>query len=209
MTPRRLVPVAAALSVVAAAVLVVFAVDVLRWDRSLEAQDVRFLATPGRVRFEHPPSLLPFAPAEGVLGGGDDLAFREQLAGFARVRPGTVQLWTEPLQAVRGETQIQLVRLGRVDPEPARRSRASNMVGVLALDPLLAPRDPGELANLLGGAIGSFRNAVEIDPSNADAKINLELALRIPGAAQVPGEGPSGSRNTGDRAGIGRAGSGY
>lgn len=197
------------LALVPAAVLVAFAVDVLRWDRSLAAQDVRFLATPRQAGFSRPPALLPFGIAETALGGSDDLAFRRQLAGFVRVRPGAVTVWTEQLQTVRGETQVQLARLSRIDPDPPRRSRAANMVGVLALDPLLAPRDPAELANLLSGAIATFRNAVEIDPSNADAKLNLELALRIPGTGNLPGPEPMGTRNVGDRAGLRSPGSGY
>jgi hypothetical protein len=200
---------AAVLSLVAAAVLVAFAVDVLRWDRSLEAQDVRFLAAPRATQFSEPKTTLPFGVAQTALGGGDDLTFRRQLAGFVRVRPGAALTLTEQLQAIRAETQLELARLSRFDPNPARRSRASNMVGVLALDPSLAPRDPGELANLVRGAIASFRSAVEIDPSNADAKLNLELALRIPGSANLPGPDPSGTRNTGDRAGLRSPGSGY
>jgi hypothetical protein len=199
----------AVLSLVAAAMLVAFAVDVLRWDRSLEEQDVRFLAAPKATQFSGPETMLPFGIAQAALGGGDDLTFRRHLAGFVRVRPGAVLTLTEQLQAVRAETQLELARLSRFDPNPARRSRASNMVGVLALDPSLAPRDPGELANLVRGAIASFRSAVEIDPSNADAKLNLELALRIPGSANLPGPDPSGTRNTGDRAGLRTPGSGY
>ena len=64
------------------------------------------------------------------------------------------------------------------------------MIGVIALDESLAPRDADALANLITGAIGSFRNAVEIDPANSDAKTNLELALRIAKAASLGGEAP-------------------
>lgn len=83
------------------------------------------------------------------------------------------------------------------------------MIGVLALDERLAPRDPEALSDLIRGAIGSFRNAVEIDPSNSDAKLNLEQALRIAKAASLGGPAPSGGRNTGERAGLGQPGSGY
>src|SRR5262245_815524 len=62
----------------------------------------------------------------------------------------------------------------RVDPDARRRSRAANMVGVLALDPQLAPTFGQDFLKLVQGAIDSFRYAVELDPSNADAKRNLE-----------------------------------
>jgi hypothetical protein len=199
--------IAAVAALLGAIVLVVFAWDVLRWSESLGTQDVRFLAGPTQARYTEPEALLPFDAAEQALGAGDDLAFRRQLQGFARVRPGVV--FTPPLLALRAETQLGLAEVARRDPNARRRSRAANMIGVVALNESLAPREPEALANLITGAIGSFRNAVEIDPSNADAKSNLELALRIAKAATLSGDAPSGGRNTGDEAGIGRSGSGY
>jgi hypothetical protein len=208
MTRARLTVAAALLALAASAALVVFAVDVLRWDRSLAEQDVRFLASPKQARFSAPPELLPFGIAERTLDGSDDLVFRRELQAFARVRPGAV-FDAQQFEALRSETQVALARLSRVDPDPQRRSRAANMIGVLALDPQLAPTVQEELANLLRGATDSFRNAVEIDPSNADAKRNLELALRIPGAAFLPGDDPSGTQDAGELAGLGNPGSGY
>jgi hypothetical protein len=196
------------LALAASITLMVFAVDVLRWDRSLAEQDVRFLASPKQARFSPPPELLPFGVAEKTLAGNDDLAFRRELQGFARVRPGAV-FDAQQFEALRSETQLALARLSRVDPDRRRRSRAANMIGVLALDPQLAPTVQEELANLLRGATDSFRTAVEVDPSNADAKRNLELALRIPGAAFLPGDDPSGTHDAGDLAGLGEPGSGY
>jgi hypothetical protein len=199
--------VAALGALVLAALLVALALDVLRWSRSLEAQDVRFLAAPTRVRYSPPPTIVPLQGVERALGARDDLAFREQLQGYARVRPGVN--FTAPLLSLRAETQLGLAGLARGDPDPRRRSRAANMIGVIALNESLAPRDPDALADLILGAIGSFRNAVEIDPRNAEAKTNLELALRIAKAASLGGDAPSGGRNRGESAGLGQPGSGY
>ena len=209
MTRVRVRRAAALLALAAAAVLVVAAVDVLRWERSLAAQDVRFLALPGQSRYSQPAELLPFRAAEHALSASDDLAFREQLQAYARVRPRGAFAGQPGALALRAETQLGLARLSRSDPDAARRSRAANMIGVLALDERLAPRDPEGLADVIRGAIGTFRNAVEIDPSNADAKLNLEQALRIAKAASLGGDAPSGGRNRGERAGLGQAGSGY
>jgi hypothetical protein len=200
---------AAVLALVAAAALCVFALDILRWDRALAAQDVRFLASPSQSRFSKPSTSFPFGATEHALGASDDLAFRRQLEGYARVRPRSTFFDSQRVQALRAETQLGLAGLGRTDPDAMRRSRAANMIGVLALDERLAPRDPEGLADLIRGAIGSFRNAVEIDPSNSDAKLNLEQALRIAKAASLGGDAPSGGRNTGQRAGLGQSGSGY
>jgi hypothetical protein len=207
MTRQRLVTAGALLSLVLAALLIAFAVDVRRWERSLETQDVRFLGAPTAVRFSPPPSIIPFDGTERALGATDDLAFRRQLQGFARVRPGVS--FNEPLLALRAETQVGLAELAHSDPDPRRRARAANMIGVIALNESLAPRDADALASLITGAIGSFRNAVEIDPANSDAKTNLELALRIAKAVSLGGDAPSGGRNTGESAGLGQPGSGY
>ena len=196
------------LAVVAAAVLVVFAVDVLRWKGQLAEQDLGFAAVPGQARFEEPPGLLPFGIAKAALDGGDDLRFRRQLETFVHIRPGAVADALE-LEQLRGETQLALAELSRVDPDPRRRSRAANMLGVLALDPQRAPVVQEDFEQLVQGAIDAFRSAVETDPANADAKRNLELALRLPGAAFLPGDDPSGSRDVGRLAGLGRRGSGY
>ena len=198
---------AAVAALAVAALLVAFAADVRRWSGSLEEQDVRFLGAPGQVRYEDPPALLPLDAAERALGAGDGLAFREQLEAYVRVRPGT--FFGPQLLALRAQTQAGLAELALEDPEAARRSRAANMAGVLALDESQLPQEPEALAELIRGAIGSFRNAAELDPANADAKTNLERALRIAQAATLSGDAPSGGRNRGDRAGIGRTGSGY
>lgn len=207
MSHSRLLGFLAVLSLGLAVLLAIFALDTLRWSRSFETQDVRFLAAPTRATFSSPSSVVPFGGTELALGASDDLAFRRQLQGFARVRPGVN--FTQPLLALRAETQLGLASLSHSDPDAHRRSRAANMIGVIALNENLAPRDPEALSNLITGAIGSFRNAVEIDPANSDAKSNLELALRIAKAASLGGDAPSGGRNRGEKAGLGQPGSGY
>lgn len=200
---------AVVLPLAGAAVLVAFALDVLRFDRGLASQDVRFLGAPNQAAYEQPPALLPFGAAERTLGLGDDLDFRHTLQRYARVRPRRGFLDAQAVQTVRAETQLGLTALSRSDPDAVRRARAANMLGVLALDERLAPRDTEALADLIRGAIGSFRSAVEIDPANADAKLNLEQALRIAKAASLGGDAPSGGRNRGERAGLGQTGGGY
>lgn len=198
----------AILALLTAAVLVVFAVDVLRWEQLLSEQDVRFRAVPEQTRYSEPSGILPLGIAEKAVAGRDDVAFRRQLEAFTRVRPG-VFVDALRFEQLRGQAQLELARLSRVDPDPRRRSRAANMIGVLALDPQLAPTVQEDFTTVVQGAIDAFRSAVEIDPSNADGKRNLELALRIPGTASLPPNAPSGSRDVGKTAGLGTPGSGY
>jgi hypothetical protein len=69
--------------------------------------------------------------------------------------------------------------------------------------------DPNESENVLRKAIATFRSAIEVDPSNQDAKINLELALRNAKAINLPGTDPDAGAAQGSLSGQGRAGSGY
>jgi hypothetical protein len=199
----------ALVSLVLVAGLVIFALDVLRWQRQLSEQDLRFAAVPEQARYSTPSGLLPYDIAQKVLSGKDDLVFRRQLQLFPRARPGSEVVDAIQYEQIRGQVQLELARLSRVDPDPRRRSRAANMLGVLALDPQLAPTVQEDYLTVVRGAIDAFRNAVEIDPSNADAKRNLELALRIPGTATLPPNTPSGTRDVGKTAGLGTRGSGY
>jgi hypothetical protein len=208
MRKALLVRASAVVALLVAAALIVFALDVLRWERQLAEQDVNFLAVPGLARYSEPSALLPFGVAKKALAGEDDLVFRRQLQAFPRARPSAAVDATQ-YEQLRGEVQLELARLSRVDPDARRRSRAANMVGVLALDPQLAPTFREDYLKLVQGAIDAFRYAVEVDPQNADAKRNLELALRIPGTATLPPNAPSGGRDVGKTAGLGTIGSGY
>jgi hypothetical protein len=199
----------ALVSLVLAAALIVFALDILRWERQLAEQDLRFAAVPEQARYSQPSGLLPVDLAEKVLSGEDDLVFRRQLQLFPRARPGSEVVDAIQYEQIRGQVQLELARLSRVDPDPRRRSRAANMIGVLALDPQVSSSIQEDYLTIVRGAIDAFRNAVEIDPTNADAKRNLELALRIPGAATLPPNAPSGTRDVGRTAGLGTPGSGY
>ena len=208
MTRTHVVRVGAVTAVLASVGLIVLALDVLRWDQQLSEQDVRFRAVPERARYSEPSALFPLRLAERALAARDDVAFRRQLQAYVRVRPGSVVDALE-FEQLRGEVQIELARVSRVDPDAKRRSRAANMIGVLALDPQLAPTAQEEFSNLVKGAIDAFRYAVELDPSNSEAKRNLELALRIPGTATLPPNAPSGSGDVGRTAGLGTTGTGY
>jgi hypothetical protein len=69
--------------------------------------------------------------------------------------------------------------------------------------------DQTEADTTLRRAIHTLRSAVETDPENADAKLNLELALRNAKAVNLPGTDPSGDAASGTISGQGRSGSGY
>jgi transcriptional/translational regulatory protein YebC/TACO1 len=69
--------------------------------------------------------------------------------------------------------------------------------------------DQAEREAILRKAIHTFRSAVDTDPGNEDAKVNLELALRDAKATNLPGTDPSGGAAEGTISGQGTSGSGY
>ena len=212
---RRLELVGAAVCALVAVLLVVFAVDVLRWQRTLGAADVAFDATPrsgaqDRWAFD---GVLPSTLEKLALRVDDDLQYRDAIQLFARVEPGQVQIFGPQLENLFGTAQVEVGRIGRVDPDAARRSRALNLSGVFQVGRQTSPSnqvtDSAERLAVLREAIGLFQAAVRLDDGNEDAKLNLELVLRDAGAAVVSGDVPNGNAGEGERSGAGRAGSGY
>ena len=191
-----------------AVVLLVLAVDVVRWQSRLTAGDVAFEAAPRTAgdRWEGG-SAVPGWLAGPALGIDDDLEYREAIQLFARVEPGQVQIYGPRLENLFGEAQVAVGRLSRDDPDRARRSRALNLMGVFQISRNVT--DSAERVAVLRRGIGLFQGAVRLDEGNADAKYNLELLLRDAGAAVLSGDVPSGQAGEGERSGAGRAGSGY
>jgi hypothetical protein len=212
---RRLQLVGAVACAVLAVLLVVLAVDVLRWQRALGAADVAFDATPrsgAQNRWELD-GVLPGPLEKLALRVEDDLEYREAIQLFARVEPGEVQIFGPQLENLYSTAQVEVGRIGRVDPDSARRSRALNLAGVFQVGRQTSPSnqvtDAAERLAVLRQSIGLFQAAVRLDDSNEDAKLNLELVLRDAGAAVLSGDVPNGNAAEGERSGAGRAGSGY
>lgn len=204
-------------------VLLVMA-DVHRWDVAITRGDARFVAAP-------PPhqdvnSGLPSPPparwrtptgftadvAERLLGLRDDMAFRRALALYRAVDPNPneqLQYGQDPeLPAKRIRAQQALTAVARNDPDPRIRSRATNMLGILARTGP-TPVDPNEQRNQILTTIGFFRSAIKLDPNNADAKLNLELVLQDPQTQTLVSGGPGGNPDAGKRGGTGSGGQGY
>ena len=215
MTRRdRLVLGGAIVAAILGLLLLVLAVDVLRWQSRLDAADVSFETTP-RVPGDRwaVDGILPGSIVEPVLRVGDDVEYRHAVQLFARVEPGEVVIYGPRLENLLGTAQVEIGRLGRDDPDPRRRSRALNLAGIFHVGRGTSPTnqvtDSAERLAVLRQAIGLFQGAIRLDEDNDDAKLNLELALRDAGAAVLSGDVPSGNPAEGERSGAGRSGSGY
>ncbi|MEX2210671.1 MAG: hypothetical protein WD689_02770 [Gaiellaceae bacterium] len=197
---------------VAAVALGVLAVDVLRAPGQISAEDARFHGAPTRLTSPWGAvDFLPGRPAERLLDVGDDLDFRRATWLFRRVQPGKVQIAGDEqplLEALRGKAIVEIAERSRRESDPRRRAQLLNLNGVFAMSRYLV-FSAFDKERYLKEAIGSFRNAVRLDPEHADARANLELALRAAKGSGIAGEDPDAGASRGQLSGTGRSGGGY
>lgn len=175
---ERLRPVLGALAVVAlvavAAVLVALAADVLRWDRTMREDDVAYAAQADATW--SPSTLLPAGVSRALLGLEDDLEFRGAVDQFWKSDPrAPLQVFTDVTRRTAAERRI--ARLMDAEERAGRRSVLATLRGAFLLEE--ARNSPVQRYVFLRRAIEQFRRAAELDPTNADAIYDLELALKL------------------------------
>jgi hypothetical protein len=194
----------------AAAALVVLALQVHRWQSTLRNDDLRFQVTPIAKGLWREPGGPGAGFAKRALAVDDDIEFRRAQQLFVQVHLGATDYAQETQRlAAFGRAQSTLEALSRHDPSPIRRSRASNLLGILLWEDAADAQENTPL--LLRQSVVSFQRAIRAAPGADDAKYNLELLttalepadVRRTDAPEVGGgEGFKG-------AGVSRAGSGY
>jgi hypothetical protein len=169
----------AAVAVAFAVLLLLLAVDVRRYERALVDDDSVFRVDPVRQDLWQPSQLVPLGTARRLLGVGDQIEYRRAVRLFALGRPRVNAFEASPeMQRHRAEAAVELWRVAQDDPQSLRRSRALNMLGVLDLVSV-GSDEPVERMRALVRATSSFRRAIAADERNAEAKFNLEVALRL------------------------------
>ena len=201
----------AALCLALAVVLVLFAVDVARWRDAMRTSDVRYRASVENASLWTTDSLLPLDPAKAALALDDDIDLRLAIRAlrFAKLDDAVV---SDPEAVLkRNEAQARLEAIVAAGRDAETRSRAASLLGVLGLARFVYETQDREA--LLSGTISNLALAIELDPSNAEPKFNLELAyqrgrgLELSEAAAGSNPSPGGSGSQG--AGAGEPGSGY
>lgn len=207
---RRALVVAAVAAVPLALILLVLAIDVLRTPGWVAKDDSRFSSAPIRGSgLWNEPGVLATRARISALGLNDDFAYRRAVALFSRLQPGKEDQLADPeLENRWAELQFELATQSRENPDPQLRSELQNLMGVTLLARYLFA-SPDQRTMLLSNAVGAFRTAVEIDPTNDDAKTNLELALRAYAPILFPSNAPDAGGAQGEQSGQGRSGSGY
>jgi hypothetical protein len=199
----------AAAAFAAALLFALVGFEALRWDDSVAADDARFAASPLSEGLWKHEERLPLAPTRRLLGLSDDLAYRRAVSLYTRSRPGEPTALNPQREALRGNARQALSALSRTDPELSRRSQAAMLVALLSLGQGDLFQSAEERLQVLRGGVGNLQIAVAIDPDNAEAKRNLELVLTSAGLPPSGATDAGGTSDTGDQAGVGRAGSGY
>ena len=171
---------------------VTLAADILRSENRIAMADAAFTSGQDQKVTWEADTVLPGGVSRGVLGLGDDLAFRNAVRRFWLSKPRA------PLKEFGDVTrqsgaERELARLGESDASPERRGVVLTMRGALLLEE--ARNTTTQRQVFVRRAIEQFRKAVVLDPSNADAVYNLELALKL---LRRSGADP-------DEAGAGRA----
>lgn len=176
---------------------------------SIEAfEDPRFEQAASR-RYWQLPGVRPFESAADMLGVDDDIRYRRALLAFWRSRPEDTSGNFPHARTFRGPARAQLTLVARDERNRARRSEATNMLGILTLGGPAA-QNTTDLLSRYHAAVGLFRDAVLIDPSNDAAKRNLENVLSgFCLDCRSTGTNPSGSASGGSSAGSGSLGGGF
>ena len=189
---------------VVAVALIALAIDALVTSRDVSASDFRFQnASTRQSGLWEDPGVVPGPWTERALGLDDDLAYRRATSSFSVVRPSD-RIFDPRIESLRGQAQLELTRTSQAESDDRRRSRLLTFLGVMPLDRVNT--DGAERAGILRTAIGIFQTAVEADPGNADAKLNLELLLRDAIATSLPPNAPGGNPAGGPRSGPGGVG---
>lgn len=165
----------AALLLGAAIATVFLAADIRRSRDGIRAGDVQFAQQPSAATWTAS-TILPFAAAKRILGLSGPLAFRAAAKSFISVQAagnGLDNGYSESRD--RGALEQVLTGLA-TGPDSRQDSAAENLLGILAFDDS-RQRGPSAPAPV-DRSVADFQAAVELDPSNEDAKFNLELLLR-------------------------------
>jgi hypothetical protein len=194
-----------------AALAFLLAFDVARWQSALPAGDVRYRVAPEAEDLWEPDTLLPAGVGGALIGVQDDVEMRRGLRAILLARLEDPTVSDPELSLRRNESQARLEAIATGDGPDERRSRAAGLLGVLGLARLVT--ETQDRVTLLESTIASLQFAIALDPSNDDAKFNLELALQRGRGVQLtegaggsnPAPGGAGAKG----AGTGDPGSGY
>ena len=153
------------------------------------------------------PAILPGDPARSILGLDDSLSYRQALQLYWFSTVGSSTGGQADLAATRVDAESKLQDLLTTADTAQERSTAANLLGVMTVT---APSNSSTQKEEIATARNYFVRAVRTDPSNYDAKLNLELLLRVahPGKSEL-NQDAHGGFGFGGANGVGVVGGGF
>jgi hypothetical protein len=178
---RKAAPIAILLVLALVAALV--ARDAAAIRHGMERGDLAFEAVPAAEKLWRFDTALPYA--DEAFGIEDDLIYRRALRTFAVDDRRRQNPYDFSRPAFRAEAQARLANAERSGLSAARRSKLATLAGALSFDEAVS--DPVNGPNLIRQSVAHFQRAVRIDPTNTEAKYDLEFLLRVlaPGAERI------------------------
>jgi hypothetical protein len=173
--PARVV--VAVVLLVAGVLLAFLGEDVRRWPGRIEAGDQRLAAGSAAPGLWEPDDALPLRIGASRLGLEDDLRYREALRLVRVTREGLDTLDAAEIHRRQSRAENALAQVQDADRDAGRRSAAATMRGVLLYEDALSTGSRS--TDLLPRSVAALRRAIELDPSNGDAKLNLEQVLNL------------------------------
>jgi hypothetical protein len=205
---RRALPLVAALALLAvAAFFALLASDIRSWQGTLTQSDLHFRAQRSHVGLWRSPATLPGDPARVLLGLDDALSYRRALQLYWFSTSGSSTGGQADLAATRVDAETELQKLVTSAATAQERSTAANLLGVMTVT---APSNSSTQKEEIATARTYFQRAVALDARNYDAKLNLELLLRVahPGKSQL-NQDAHGGFGYGGANGVGVVGGGF
>ena len=175
--------------------------------------DVEYRIAPEKTGLWRARTVVPFGLAVSLLGAEDDIEMRRAVRAvrLARLDDPTVSVSDPKVALLRNDAQARLDAIVASTNDAKQRSRAAELLGVVGLARLVS--ETQDRVALLGATVANLQLAIALDPSNDEAKYNLELALQRSRGIQLTegagGQNPSPGGSGSSGAGAGDPGSGY
>jgi hypothetical protein len=170
---RKGLPIAVLLVLALVAALV--ARDAAAIRRGIEGSDLAFKAQPAAEGLWKIDTRVPYS--KRAFDVEDDLLYRRALRAYAVDARRGENPYDFDRPAFRAEAQATLGSAEQSELEASLRSKAASLQGVLTFAEAI--QDPINGPALMRSVVGDFERAVRVDPTNEEAKYNLEYLLRL------------------------------
>jgi hypothetical protein len=189
------------------------ALDAARTRDALSSGDVQYRIAPDTAGLWRSSTSVPFDLAASLLATDDDVEVRQAVRAvrLARLDGRSASVSDPQVALLRNAAVARLDAIVAGHGDPKEQSRAAGLLGVIGLARLVT--ETQDRVALLSATVANLQLAIALDPSNDDAKYNLELVLQRARGTQLTegagGQNPSPGGTGSSGAGAGDPGSGY